>query len=75
MQEIGALCAVSTNFVGGFGFVVFVATVGITAGTQALLAIKQYGMELFLLGVGVTIIPQIITFFHLLLFAQDQKPY
>ena len=37
--------------------------VGITAGPQALVAIEQHGLTLFFLGVAVTLIPQIITFF------------
>jgi uncharacterized transporter YbjL len=42
---------------------VFVGIVGITAGPQALDAIRQHGLTLLFLGVGVTLIPQIITFF------------
>jgi len=53
----------ASNFLRDFGLAVFVAIVGITAGPQAVQTIKQHGMELFLLGIGVTIIPQIITFF------------
>ncbi len=61
--QIGALPSGASNFLRDFGLAVFVATVGITAGPQALTAIKEHGTELFLLGVGVTIIPQIITFY------------
>jgi len=33
------------------------------AGPQAIVMIKEYGFTLLLLGVGVTLIPQIITFY------------
>jgi putative transport protein len=42
---------------------VFVGLVGVAAGPQALVAIKQYGLTLLLLGMAVTLIPQIVTFF------------
>ena len=42
----------------------FVGIVGIfAAGPQALVAIHKFGLTLLLLGVGVTLIPQIVTFF------------
>ena len=41
----------------------FVGIVGIGAGPQALTAIEQYGLTLLFLGVGVTLIPQIVAFF------------
>jgi aspartate-alanine antiporter len=53
----------ASNFLRDFGLAVFVGIVGIGAGPQALVAIEQYGLTLFFLGVGVTLIPQIITFF------------
>jgi AspT/YidE/YbjL antiporter-like protein len=53
----------ATNFLRDFGLAVFVALVGINAAPQALEAIKQNGLTLLLLGAGVTIIPQIITFY------------
>lgn len=53
----------ATNFLRDFGLAVFVALVGINAAPQALEAIKQNGLTLLLLGAGVTILPQIITFF------------
>ena len=53
----------ASNFLRDFGLAVFVGRVGIGAGPQALVAIEQYGLTLFFLGVGVTLIPQIITFF------------
>lgn len=61
--QVGALPDGASNFLRDFGLAVFVATVGITAGPRALEAIKEHGTELFLLGVGVTIIPQVITFY------------
>jgi putative transport protein len=53
----------ASNFLRDFGLAVFVGIVGITAGPQALVAIQQNGITLFLLGVGVTLIPPILTFF------------
>ncbi|WP_033107427.1 aspartate-alanine antiporter [Microbacterium profundi] len=53
----------ASNFLRDFGLAVFVGVVGLTAGPQALVAIQQNGITLFLLGVGVTLIPPILTFF------------
>lgn len=53
----------ASNFLRDFGLAVFVGIVGLTAGPQALVTIKEYGLTLLLLGVGVTLIPQIITFY------------
>ena len=52
----------ASNFLRDFGLAVFVGIVGIAAGPQALVAIQQYGLTLFFLGVAVTLIPQVITF-------------
>ncbi|MEM8843698.1 MAG: aspartate-alanine antiporter, partial [Pseudomonadota bacterium] len=59
----GSLPTGASNFLRDFGLAVFVGVVGISAGPEALTTIKQYGLTLFLLGVGVTIIPQIISFY------------
>jgi aspartate-alanine antiporter len=61
--SFAALPVGASNFLRDFGLAVFVGIVGITAGPQALVAIQKYGLTLFFLGVGVTLIPQIITFF------------
>ncbi|HTH60125.1 MAG TPA: aspartate-alanine antiporter [Paraburkholderia sp.] len=61
--RFAALPVGASNFLRDFGLAVFVGIVGIGAGPQALVAIKHYGLTLFFLGVGVTLIPQIITFF------------
>lgn len=61
--RFGALPLGASNFLRDFGLAVFVGIVGITAGPQALVAIKQHGLTLLFLGVGVTLIPQIVTFF------------
>ncbi len=61
--KFAALPLGASNFLRDFGLAVFVGIVGITAGPQALVAIKQYGITLLFLGVGVTLVPQIITFF------------
>jgi aspartate-alanine antiporter len=61
--NFAALPVGASNFLRDFGLAVFVGIVGISAGPQALVAIEHYGLTLFFLGVGVTLIPQIITFF------------
>ncbi len=61
--HFAALPAGASNFLRDFGLAVFVGVVGITAGPQALITLKQYGMTLFFLGVGVTLIPPILTFY------------
>ncbi|AVC44889.1 aspartate-alanine antiporter [Francisella tularensis subsp. novicida] len=53
----------ASNFIRDLGLAIFVASVGITAGPQAITAIKEHGLTLFFLGIGVTIIPQIISFY------------
>lgn len=58
-----ALPVGASNFLRDFGLAAFVGVVGITAGPQALVAIHQYGLTLLFLGVGVTLIPQLVTFF------------
>jgi uncharacterized transporter YbjL len=42
---------------------VFVGVVGLNAGKDALTTIQEHGVTLLYLGVGATLIPQIITFF------------
>ena len=61
--RFAALPIGASNFLRDFGLAVFVGIVGIGAGPHALVAIQQYGLTLFFLGFGVTLIPQIITFF------------
>lgn len=53
----------ASNFLRDFGLAVFVAVVGISAGPQALETIKSHGAQIFLLGVGVTLIPQVLGFY------------
>lgn len=61
--RFAALPSGASTYLRDFGLAVFVGVVGITAGPQALSAIKQFGPTLFLLGVAVTIIPILVTFF------------
>ena len=61
--KFAALPQGASNFLRDFGLTVFVAVIGITAGPQALVAIRQHGLTLLFLGVGVTLIPQVIAFF------------
>ncbi|AQS37822.1 aspartate-alanine antiporter [Shewanella psychrophila] len=53
----------ASNFLRDFGLAVFVGLVGLSAGPQAVVTIKEYGLTLLFLGVFVTIVPQIIAFF------------
>ncbi|MDR9826489.1 aspartate-alanine antiporter [Vibrio sp. FNV 38] len=55
--------ASATSFIRDFGLAAFVGIVGLEAGPQAVDTIKEHGMTLLFLGVAVTIIPQIISFF------------
>ena len=61
--RFAALPLGASTFLRDFGLAVFVGTVGIAAGPQALVAIQHSGLTLFFLGVAVTLIPQIVTFF------------
>jgi len=61
--KFSALPLGASSFLRDFGLAVFVGIVGITAGPQAMVAIHKFGLTLLLLGVGVTLIPQIVTFF------------
>lgn len=61
--RFAALPIGASTFLRDFGLAVFVGVVGIGAGPQALMAIEHYGLTLLFLGVAVTILPQIITFF------------
>jgi putative transport protein len=61
--NFAALPTGASNFLRDFGLAVFVGIVGITAGPQALVAIKAHGLTLLFLGIGVTLIPQVIGFF------------
>jgi putative transport protein len=72
--SFAALPLGASNFLRDFGLAVFVGIVGITAGPQALVAIERYGLTLFFLGVGVTLIPQIITFFFSYYVLRIQNP-
>ncbi len=61
--KFAALPVGASNFLRDFGLAVFVGIVGIAAGPQALVAIRQSGLTLLMLGVFVTLVPQIVTFF------------
>jgi putative transport protein len=72
--HFAALPIGASNFLRDFGLAVFVGIVGISAGPQALVAIQQYGLTLFFLGVAVTLVPQIITFFFSYYILRIQNP-
>jgi putative transport protein len=72
--SFAALPIGASNFLRDFGLAVFVGIVGISAGPQALVAIQQYGLTLFFLGVAVTLVPQIITFFFSYYVLRIQNP-
>jgi putative transport protein len=72
--RFAALPIGASTFLRDFGLAVFVGVVGIGAGPQALTAIKQSGLTLLFLGVGVTLIPQIVTFFFSYFVLRIQNP-
>jgi putative transport protein len=64
-----ALPTGASNFLRDFGLAVFVGVVGLTAGPQAIDSLKDNGVELFLAGIVVTMLPMLIVFpisYHLL---------
>lgn len=61
--KIAALPMAASRFIRDFGLAVFIGIVGLDAGPQAVNAIKENGLLLLGLGVGVTLIPQVISFF------------
>ncbi|WP_421726433.1 aspartate-alanine antiporter [Bauldia sp.] len=50
----------ASNYLRDFGLAVFVGVVGLSAGPAALTTLETQGLTLFLLGVGVTLIPMLI---------------
>ncbi len=72
--RFAALPLGASSFLRDFGLAVFVGIVGIMAGPPALVAIQQHGITLLLLGFGVTLIPQIITFFFSYYVLRIQNP-
>jgi len=61
--RFAALPPGASNFLRDFGLAVFVGVVGLSAGPQAITTMQQHGLTLFLLGVGVTLIPQVVVFY------------
>jgi aspartate-alanine antiporter len=61
--KFGGVDTGATTFLQTFGLAVFVGVVGLNAGEEALTTIREHGITLFYLGVGVTLIPQILVFF------------
>ncbi|MEM7436550.1 MAG: aspartate-alanine antiporter [Myxococcota bacterium] len=72
--RFAALPVGASNFLRDFGLAVFVGVVGLEAGPQAITTIQQYGVELLLLGVAVTIIPQVISFYFSYYVLRIQNP-
>ncbi|SBO12938.1 Aspartate/alanine antiporter [Vibrio mediterranei] len=58
--KFGSVNSGAANFMQTFGLAVFVAIVGLNAGKPALEAIEQHGSTLFLLGIVVTLLPQVL---------------
>ncbi|WP_269583765.1 aspartate-alanine antiporter [Roseibium sp. Sym1] len=69
-----ALPTGAVNFLRDFGLAVFVGVVGISAGPQVLTTLQEQGMSLFLFGIGVTLIPQLIGFFFSYYVLRIQNP-
>lgn len=61
--RFAALPTGASNFLRDLGLAAFVGAVGLGAGAQALTAIEQSGLTLLLLGICVTLIPTILSFF------------
>ena len=72
--RFAALPMGASNLLRDFGLAVFVALVGISAGPQAFATLQQHGVTLFVLGVGVTIIPQIVGFYFSYYVLRIQNP-
>ncbi len=72
--RFAALPIGASTFLRDFGLAVFVGIVGIGAGPHALAAIRQSGLTLLVLGFGVTLIPQVITFFFSYYVLQIKNP-
>ena len=73
-QRFAALPVGASTFLRDFGLAVFVGVVGISAGPQALVTLKESGLTLFFLGVFVTIVPQIVVFFFSYYVLRIQNP-
>ncbi|MEM9255215.1 MAG: aspartate-alanine antiporter [Pseudomonadota bacterium] len=69
-----ALPTGASNFLRDFGLAVFVGIVGLSAGPQALTTIQEQGLTLLLLGAGVTILPQLFTFYFSYYVLQIKNP-
>lgn len=61
--RLASLPTGASNFLRDFGLAAFVGAVGLGAGAQALTAIQKSGLTLLLLGVAVTIVPTVLSFF------------
>jgi len=72
--RFAALPIGASNFLRDFGLAVFVGVVGLEAGPEAISTIQQYGIALLLLGVAVTLIPQVITFYFSYYVLRIQNP-
>ena len=57
----GVMPSQASQLLKDFGLAAFVAVVGLNAGLQAVVTVKQSGMTIFLLGLVVTIVPLILT--------------
>ena len=53
----------ASSFIRDFGLAVFVGIIGLQAGPQAIEAVRENGLTLLMMGIGVTLIPQIVAFF------------
>ncbi|MGP5710334.1 aspartate-alanine antiporter [Brachybacterium alimentarium] len=61
--QFASLPTGASNFLRNFGLAAFVGAVGLGAGAQALSTIRDSGLTLLLLGVAVTVIPTVLSFF------------
>jgi len=61
--RLGGVDSGAVSFLQSFGLAVFVGIVGLNAGESALTAVRENGVTLLYLGVIVTMVPQLVTFF------------
>jgi putative transport protein len=60
----GNLPASTAQYLRDFGLAVFIASIGLASGPQAIAQIKQYGVTLPLIGLAVTVFPCLVMVFY-----------
>ena len=60
----GNLPGSTAQYLRDFGLAVFIASIGLASGPQAIAQIKQYGVTLPLIGLAVTVFPCLVMVFY-----------